>query len=177
MSARTLVLSALGLCLVGVGFVLTSDQFGRRAVPAQLEAHIPVSFEPPMRDQHRAEFTICSGPVRANCVVDGDTFWFKGTKIRVADIDAPEISEPDCAGEAQAGEMAKTRLLDLLNAGRFRLISSWRDQDSYGRKLRIVAREDISLGEMLVREGLARPWGGPDFGWCNGPASTAGVRQ
>ena len=34
------------------------------------------------------------------------------------------------------------------------------------RKLRIVAREDTSLGEMLVREGLARPWGGVNPGWC-----------
>lgn len=126
----------------------------------------PVIWEPPLGDPHRAQFSICTGPVRANCVVDGDTFWFEGTNIRIADIDAPEISEPACADEAQAGELAKARLLELLNEGAFRLISGWRDEDRFARKLRSVAREDTSLGEMLVREGPARPWGGANPGWC-----------
>lgn len=109
---------------------------------------------------------IHTGRVRANCVVDGDTFWFDGTKIRIADIDAPEISEPACADEAQAGELAKARLLALLNAGAFTLITDRRDEDRFGRKLRIVARGGASLGEILVREGLAHPWVGANPDWC-----------
>ncbi len=45
---------------------------------------------------HEARFSLCDGPVRVNCVVDGDTFWFRGDKIRIADIDAPEIVSPRC---------------------------------------------------------------------------------
>lgn len=160
------------LAIAGIGaafavFVVTSDDFGRPERPERYDLRPPVAWEPPLRDPHQAEFTICNGPVRANCVVDGDTFWFEGTKIRIADIDAPEITTPACAGEAQAGELAKARLLDLLNAGAFKLIAGWRDQDRYDRKLRIVARDHASLGEVLVREGLARSWGGPDFDWCS----------
>jgi micrococcal nuclease len=177
MSARTLLLAAVGLAVIGVGYMVSGDQFGRLVRHEPHDYREPIIYEQAARDSYQAEFTICSGPVRANCVVDGDTFWFEGTKIRIADIDAPEISEPGCVGEARAGEMAKTRLLDLLNAGRFRLISGGRDQDRYGRQLRIVAREDISLGEMLVREGLARPWDEPDLEWCDGSGSTRGVRQ
>jgi micrococcal nuclease len=36
------------------------------------------------------QFGICSGLVRVTCIVDGDTFWLDGTKIRVADIYAPD---------------------------------------------------------------------------------------
>lgn len=45
--------------------------------------------------------TICAGPIRANCVVDGDTFWFEGTKISVADIDAPDRTTMHSRGAGQ----------------------------------------------------------------------------
>ena len=38
-------------------------------------------------------FAVC-GMVRRTCVVDGDTIWLEGVKIRIADIDTPEISQP-----------------------------------------------------------------------------------
>ncbi|WP_408581459.1 thermonuclease family protein [Bradyrhizobium barranii] len=87
-------------------------------------------------------------------------------KIRIADIDAPEIFSPHCRDERQAGEIARDRLLVLLNAGSFTLVSGWRDTDRYGRKLRTVTRADRSLGEKLVEEGLARRWNEPRRDWC-----------
>lgn len=50
------------------------------------------SFEVPVENWLEARFGLCDGPVRVNCVVDGDTLWFRGDKIRIADIDAPEIT-------------------------------------------------------------------------------------
>ena len=165
LGTAALLIAILGVA--GLAYLLTSEEFGRPAQPERAALRSPITWESPVGAPHRAEFTICSGPIRANCVVDGDTFWFEGVKIRIADIDAPEISEPACADEAKAGEMAKARLLDLLNGGRFRLIAGWRDEDRFGRKLRVVSRGDVSLGELLVREGLARRGGGPDRGWCS----------
>lgn len=40
---------------------------------------------------YSAQFDLCAGE-RLTCVVDGDTFWLEGRKIRVADIDTPEVS-------------------------------------------------------------------------------------
>ena len=37
-----------------------------------------------------ATFTLCSDAPRIDCVVDGDTFWLHGEKVRIADINAPE---------------------------------------------------------------------------------------
>ncbi|MGB3272944.1 MAG: thermonuclease family protein [Xanthobacteraceae bacterium] len=115
-----------------------------------------------------ATFSICGAGRRINCVVDGDTFWFRGEKIRFVDIDAPELSPPRCEREAELGEAATRRLQTLLNAGPFTLATGARDQDRYGRKLRTVLRGGHSVGEMLIAEGLARRWSGPRRSWCDG---------
>ncbi len=107
------------------------------------------------------------GRIRVTCVVDGDTFWFEGQKIRIADIDTPEISQPHCPGEYQRGMTATRRLLDLLNAGPFELrMYEDRDEDSFGRKLRLVTRNGSSIGDQLVDEGLAHRWIGHKQPWC-----------
>lgn len=112
-------------------------------------------------------YKYCAGSVRINCVVDGDTFWSNGIKIRVADIDAPEIGTPRCSSEKALGDRATRRLLELVNAGPFEM-QSWpgRDEDKYGRKLRVLVRNGQSLGDVLVSEGLARIWTGKRQPWC-----------
>ena len=107
------------------------------------------------------------GITRRTCVVDGDTFWLGGEKIRIADIDTPEISEPKCDAEYQLGMKATYRLRDLLNEGAFevRPIGN-RDEDRFGRKLRVVVRGGRSVGDQLVSEGLARTWTGRREPWC-----------
>src|SRR4029453_2389446 len=130
-------LSALAACLVSAPTVFANQ-----------------SHSPP------GPFSICGIGQRINCVVDGDTLWFQEEKIRIADIDTPELSPPRCRRERELGLIAKQRLLDILNAGPFWLESGARDVDRYGRKLRSVYMEGQSIGDMLVAEGLARPWEG-----------------
>ena len=117
-------------------------------------------------DPYRASFGICFGPDRFSCVVDGDTIWFEGRKIRIADINTPEISKPGCASEERLGQKAKIRLQALLNQGNFSLQSIDRDQDQYGRDLRIITRDGESLGDIMVAEGLAERWQGYRRDWC-----------
>lgn len=112
------------------------------------------------------EFAVCGGGTRTTCVVDGDTFWLDGVKIRIADINTPEVSAPQCTAEAALGQRATMRLAALLNDGPFDIVRSGRDEDQYGRKLRIVEREGRSLGAQLVAEGLAHEWGGHRQSWC-----------
>lgn len=113
-----------------------------------------------------ARFAKC-GAVRITCVVDGDTFWFEGRKIRVADIDTPEIGKPKCDSELELGLRATQRFIELLNAGPFEIRSvGSRDKDRYGRELRVVTRNGRSLGDQLVAEGLARTWSGRRQPWC-----------
>lgn len=107
------------------------------------------------------------GVIRQYCVVDGDTLYVGGQKIRVADIDTPEISQPKCASEKALGERATLRLIELVNQGPFEVLA-WqgRDEDQYGRKLRVLVRNGRSIGDILVSEGLARTWSGRREPWC-----------
>jgi endonuclease YncB( thermonuclease family) len=113
-----------------------------------------------------AVFTICHRGGGTNCVVDGDTAWIGGEKIRIADIDAPETHPPRCDHEAKLGDRATLRLAELMNAGPFELKMLDRDVDRYGRKLRVLVRDGRSIGDQLVAEGLARTWEGRRRPWC-----------
>ena len=47
---------------------------------------------------------------QARCVVDGDTFWLTGEKIRIENIDAPETHQPGCDAERELGKIARLAL-------------------------------------------------------------------
>ncbi len=113
-----------------------------------------------------ASFALCAEAPRTTCVVDGDTFWLAGEKIRIADINAPETHGAACTAERERGEAATRRLIVLLNAGAFEMQPGARDRDRYGRLLRTVVRGGRSLGGQLVAEGLAEPWRGRRSNWC-----------
>ena len=98
-------------------------------------------------------------------VIDGDTFVLAGERIRIADIDTPEVNGR-CPYETELAARATARLEGLLAQGPFELQSPGRDADRYGRKLRIVTRGGRSLGDVLVAEGLAREWTGRREPWC-----------
>lgn len=83
-----------------------------------------------------------------------------------ADIDAPETHDFRCPEEKILGDRATARLRELLQVGTLTLGLSGRDYDQYGRKLRIVMVDGTSVGEALVREGLARRYGGGRRPWC-----------
>ncbi len=111
-----------------------------------------------------------SAPLRVGAavrVIDGDTFDHGGLRIRIADIDTPEV-RGQCPHEIRLAARATQRLRALLAAGPFELhrLGNGRDEDRYGRKLRIVTRGGRSLGDVLVAEGLARTWTGRREGWC-----------
>ncbi|MDE1917093.1 MAG: thermonuclease family protein [Sphingomonadales bacterium] len=121
------------------------------------------------QDRLQAHVALCGTGMRATCVVDGDTIWLSGLKIRIADINAPEVTDARCDYELDLGRKATARLMTLLNAGAFSLVPpAGRDADRHGRALRVVTRGGQSLGMVLVREGLAEPWSGHRRNWCEG---------
>jgi hypothetical protein len=56
------------------------------------------------------QFTLCSRGNRMQCVVDGDTIYYGGMKIRLEDIDAPETYQHKCDSELALGNRATNRL-------------------------------------------------------------------
>ncbi|MDB5715600.1 MAG: thermonuclease family protein [Sphingomonadales bacterium] len=145
---------------------MKNHSFVRRLVAASLLLTTMTTTGSASSQGNKTQFGYCFSGGGTNCVVDGDTFWIDGEKVRIADIDAPETHQPRCPQEKALGDAATERLHALLNAGSFRLASISRDTDRYGRKLRIVVRNGSSIGEELVAEGLAREWDGARHPWC-----------
>ncbi len=156
---RTLYLSVpVWIALAGAVFYFDRDLGG------MLSVNSPMGQSTVSADQ---KFTFCGDGSRRNCVVDGDTIYFAGIKIRVEDIDTPEIHDYKCERELERGLRAKSRLLELVNEGPFSIVSTGGDDaDQYGRKLRRLTRNGLSLGEFLIDEGLARRYAGGRHSWC-----------
>jgi micrococcal nuclease len=114
----------------------------------------------------RANFGFCHTGGGTNCVVDGDTFWIGGQKVRIAGIDAPETHPPRCAEEARLGNEATVMLRDLLNSGAVTMTGIDRDRDSYRRLLRNVAVDGQDVGEAMIAAGVAREYGNGRRPWC-----------
>ena len=114
----------------------------------------------------RASFSYCKWGGGQNCVVDGDTFYIGGAKVRIADIDAPETHDYRCQSELELGERAARQLQALLNSGAVTMTSIDRDRDVYGRLLRNVAVDGRDVGDSLISDGLARAYAGGRRPWC-----------
>lgn len=141
-------------------FWFVPDYLEYGAQPASLISSTAAS------DTESASFGFCHTGGGYNCVVDGDTIWYQGNNIRIADIDTPETHPSGCAREAELGEAATNKLHSLLNTGAFSVAGIDRDTDRYGRQLRILTRGGESIGGMLVDEGLARWYEGGRQPWC-----------
>ncbi len=127
------------------------------------------SSGPAIADDAPAPLPICSyGQPSAGCIVDGDTVWLGGHKIRLEDIDAPEIERVDCPAELELGTRAKLRLQQLLNGAPYTVAQEGsREHDVYHRELRTIRIGGVSVGATLVAEGLAHWWVGHKLPWCN----------
>lgn len=102
---------------------------------------------------------------QARCVVDGDTFWLAGEKIRIENIDAPETHRSGCDAERELGKIARLALQRHLTRG-LALKITRSGKDRYGRTLARVSVNGRDAGEALVAAGLAVPWEGRMHEWC-----------
>lgn len=112
----------------------------------------------------------CSASTRDHCVVDGDTLVLKSRRIRIANIDAPELEGAQCEAERRLAVLATRRLTELLDAGPIKVIegdpASGRVIDRHGRTLALVEVGGRDIGAALVKGGYARPWVGKRLPWC-----------
>lgn len=114
-----------------------------------------------------ASFVPCAGGTAPACVVDGDSFRLGDRTIRITGIDAPEVATPVCDEEGVLGRRSAERLVELLNQGPFDMVAHrLQSQDRYGRHLRVLRRDDHSIGAQLIDEGLAHRYMGFKTSWC-----------
>lgn len=103
-------------------------------------------------------------------VTDGDTIDLvcdgSRHRVRLLDMDTPEIFHPECGAELQAGQEARARLVALVAAGPVTAVR-FQGHDRYGRDLARVSVAGQDLSQAMLASGLALPYAGrahPD--WC-----------
>lgn len=112
-----------------------------------------------------ADFVLCDhGKPNSACVVDGDTFWMGGEKVRPLGLEAPEMGPPKCDTPAALAPASRDALLELLNSGEVGL--DRHGLDRYGRTLAIVTVEGVDIAQTMIAAGLARPYVAGDPAWC-----------
>jgi endonuclease YncB( thermonuclease family) len=117
-------------------------------------------------------------PATVGYVIDGDTFSARvlleddiriSVRIRIINVDAPEISG-ECASEIKLAARAKNRLAELIPVGGIVDLSEIKDDKYLGRiDARVKTKNGADVGEILIKEKLARPYnGGKRQSWCDG---------
>ncbi len=115
------------------------------------------------------QLPICSGKARINCLVDGDTIWINGKKLRMAGYDTPEPTTQICGGtaEIELAKKATARALELLNTKPWTVEYTGQIDGTGTRELVTIRIEGRDLGDILIEEHLARKWPDGDEFWCH----------
>lgn len=103
-------------------------------------------------------------------VIDGDTFEDLGTgeRIRLENIDTPETgSRARCTAERQLGARATEQARSLIGNARQLDVRRTGRTDRYQRTIAFIEIDGRDLGELMIEEGLARPWRGRREPWCD----------
>lgn len=94
---------------------------------------------------------------RQAVIIDGDTVAFGHERVRIINIEAPGISEPNCEREEIFALRSRQRLAELVAAGPVRIERTGRDQ--LGRTLgRLFLSDGRDVAAILIEEGLVVPW-------------------
>lgn len=94
-------------------------------------------------------------------IVDGDTVRLGRERIRILNIDAPEIGHPQCDAEEELGRRAGAELTRLLRGRQVtiaRCETATRCTDVYGRTLARLSTPEGDVGETLIASGHALRW-------------------
>lgn len=111
-------------------------------------------------------FAAAAATACPNLVVhDGDTIRCGAERVRISDIDAPELpGSPKCEGrrgpyawcDYVKGFAARDALRQFMSRGQIAVVRQ--GYDKYGRTLALVRVNGRDAGQFLIARGLARPW-------------------
>lgn len=114
-------------------------------------------------------------------VIDGDTIVVRGERVRIENIDAPEMPpHAKCWAEAALAIHALRAMQGYINEAP-RIALSRHGKDRYGRTLAHLYIHGADVGDAMVGMGVASRWTGRRWDWCgsadfsdpNGPSFLA----
>ena len=100
-------------------------------------------------------------------VVDGDTIDLGEDRYRLVGFDTPETYHAKCNYELVLGNAATDRLITLVATAGVVDLVILPGRDRYDRGLARLFVSGLNVADILIAEGLARPYhGGKRKGWC-----------
>ncbi len=102
---------------------------------------------------------------------DGDTCYVtidgQNEKIRLLELDTPEISKPKCDAELELGLKARDFLNDLIKNAETIEFKTDYERDYFGRMLSYLIIDGIDISTLLVKKGLGVVYKkGHKMDWC-----------
>lgn len=146
-----LVLLALALAGVGMAIFRTVAPAPAAAPPLDSPTVIVESF------------AVCDSPSDRPCVLSPASYAYRGRIYHLSDIAVPSLTAPHCPAEADRARAARIALARLMNGGSFNAHPDATDPD---RSARILSRDGVSLGGLMILKGHARPWSAKPIDWC-----------
>ncbi|WP_375188323.1 nuclease [Sphingobium yanoikuyae] len=132
----------------------------RHVLPASTTASVP-SVDAPATISTR--FAACDDLDGQACVLATDAYAYQGRRYHLADISAPRLEGAACPQEAALARAGRTALQGMLNGGSFEAHADPADSDPTAR---ILLRDGVSLGQLLILKRYARPWSAKPIDWC-----------
>jgi endonuclease YncB( thermonuclease family) len=145
---------------------------GRTRQPVgRIAALVLLSVTAPVAADYVIGWAKASDDCRFVRVIDGDTVAMAcakapQTRLRLADIDTPELRGACWQERLLALHASLTLRWQLYRAGRIEVALSGRT-DRYGRALGGLLTDGVPVSEALLDAGLARPYVPSDIAWCD----------
>ena len=104
---------------------------------------------------------------RSPYAIDGDTLIFGRERVRIANLDAPDVGRhAHCAHEQRLGEAARSFARSLVRNARRIDVVEREGRDRYGRTIARVLIDGRDFAQIMIQTGHGRPWRGRSSNWC-----------
>ncbi|BBF68876.1 MULTISPECIES: nuclease [Sphingomonas] len=110
-----------------------------------------------------ARFALCDDVRGDACILSANAYAWRGTRYHLSDISVPSDTAPRCSAEAARAQKGRAALAAMLNGGAFEARPDAADPDPSAR---LLLRDGVSIGQLMILKGHARAWSRNPIDWC-----------
>jgi hypothetical protein len=109
------------------------------------------------------QFAPCDDIKGDACVLSADAYAWRGRRYHLSDIDVPSEVGAGCPQKAALARKARAALMTMMNGGAFEALPDIADTDPSSR---ILLRDGVSIGQLMILKHHAKPWSRNPTNWC-----------
>lgn len=144
----------LGALLIGgIGYLLLQSALPTSTAEDRPDGVIVISDS----------FTSCDDPAGMACTLSSGSYAYRGRSYHLSDVSTPSLDDPRCPHEADLARQGRAALVSMMNGGAFETRPDSADADPSAR---ILLRDGVSIGQLLILKGYAKPWSNKPVDWC-----------